>query len=278
VHPLLTIQGGSWLTPYGIWNVDHGSPVIIGVRRPFVVGEELLPAHQTGIQAYGSYLAGRTEIGYHLGLSNGRGPIDTYADLDKNKAVTARVSVSNDSPIGNITVGGTLYRGRYTDRTQGYYLDAVGNYGTSYIATAVYDEMALAADLRWVWEDFTLQGELIQRDVVYPREDVRPAAFASATVANGFLADFRSTGWYLLAAYRLPWWNIMPFFGGESYHPNQEFINNANAIWGGLNIRPSPRVVLKAQYTQSWFLDPIQFATIGERGLKAIDLQASWSF
>jgi hypothetical protein len=277
-HPLLTIQAGQWLTPYGIWNVDHGSPVIIGVRRPFVVNAQFLPERQTGLQIYGSYLAGTTEVKYNLGLSNGRGPVDTYQDFDKNKGFTARLSVSNDLPIGNITLGGTYYRGRYTDRTQGFAADENGAFMTTYTATAVYDEMALAADLRWVWEDFSLQGEFISHDVVYPREELRPAPFPSATHPPGFTADTRSNAWYLMAAYRLPWLNIMPFFGGESYKPNQSGFSNATAIWGGLNVRPIPRVVLKAQYTQSFWLEPEEFAIHGDQGLKALDLQAAWSF
>ena len=278
VHPLLTIQAGQWLTPYGIWNVDHGSPVIIGVRRPFVVNSNLMPERQTGVQAYGSYFAGSTEIGYHLGVSNGRGPVDTYNDLDKNKAVTARLSVSNDSPIGNITLGGSLYRGRYTDRTQGFASAADGGFLTTYTASSVYDELTLGADLRWTWHDLTLQGEYMQHDVAYPREELRPTSFPSPTHPQGFLADTRSTGWYVMAAYRLPWWNIMPFFGGEAWRQNLSGFSNANAIWGGLNVRPIPRVVLKAQYTQSFWLEQDEFKLSGSPGLKALDLQAAWSF
>jgi hypothetical protein len=274
VHPLLTIQVGQWLTPYGIWNVDHGSPVIIGVRRPYVVGEALIPERQTGVQLYGSFLAGTTELGYNLGLSNGRGPLDAYQDFDKNKAVTARVFVNSELPIGTLSLGASLYRGRYTNRHSRIYIGPTGQLGTEYISTERWEELGLAADLRWIFEDLTVQGEIIMRDVAYD-DALRPVAFTLPGTPPGFAADYRSVGWYAMAAYRLPWWNIMPFIGGESYVPGQELVNDAAAIWGGLNIRPIPRVVLKAQFTQSWFSED---TVIGDDGIQVIDLQAAWSF
>jgi hypothetical protein len=275
LHSLLTIRAGQWLTPYGIWNVDHGSPVIIGVRRPYVVGEALIPERQTGIQLFGSYLVGTTELGYNLGLSNGRGPLDAYQDLDKNKAVTARLYAVADLPIGSISLGGTLYRGRYTDRFSRFAFTATGATATEYISTARYEELGLAADLRWVWEGLTVQAEVIRRDTGYD-DALRPAAFTLPGVPPGFASDFRSVGWYAMAAYRLPWWNIMPFFGGEHYDPGQELVLDSSAVWGGLNVRPTPRVVLKAQLTKSWATDDTPF--VGANGILALDLQAAWSF
>jgi hypothetical protein len=275
VHPLLTIQGGQWLTPYGIWIVDHGSPVIIGVRRPYVVGEALIPERQTGLHFYGSYLFGTTEVGYHLGLSNGRGPIDSYQDLDHNKAVTARLYAINESPLGTITLGGTLFRGRYTDRFARVTFTPTGEFANEYVTTARYQELSMAGDLRWVWKDLSLQAELMVRDTAI-QDDLRAAAFALPGVPPGFAPDFRSVGWYVLGAYRLPWYNIMPFFGGERYAPGQEASFPASAIWGGLNVRPVPRVVLKGQYTRSWSEGDTGF--VGADGTEVIDLQAAWSF
>ena len=275
VHPLLTIRGGQWLTPYGIWNVDHGTPVIIGVRRPYVVGESLFPERQTGLQAYGSFLTGRTEIGYDLGLSNGRGPIDSYQDLDENKAFTGRLYVNSDLPFGTLSIGATVYRGTYTDRFSRFAVTPTGESGNEYISTARYDELGIAGDIRWVWDALTVQGELITRETAYD-DALRPDSFPLPGVPPGYAADFRSIGWYAMAAYRLPWWNIMPFIGGEQYSPGVELTPDAAAIWGGINVRPVPRVVLKAQYTQSWFTDDTQL--VGDDGIQALDLQAAWSF
>lgn len=275
VHPLLTLRAGQWLTPYGIWNVDHGTPVIIGVRRPYVVGEALIPERQTGLQAYGSWLVGRTEIGYDLGLSNGRGPIDSYQDLDENKAFTGRVYANADLPVGTLSVGATVYRGTYTDRSSRFAATATGQFGTEYISSARYDELGLAGDVRWIWNDLTVQGEVIVRETAYD-DALRPDGQLVAGAPPGWAADFRSIGWYAMVAYRLPWWNIMPFIGGESYAPGVELAQDAAAIWGGINIRPVPRVVLKAQYTHSWFTDDTDL--VGDDGLQALDLQAAWSF
>jgi hypothetical protein len=234
----------------------------------------LIPERQTGVQLYGSYLVGTTEIGYNLGLSNGRGPLDAYADMDKNKAVTARLFINSELPAGTLSLGATMYRGRYTNRHTRTFIDAVGKIGIEYVATEKWDELGLAADLRYIFEGLTVQGEIIMRDVAYD-DALRPVAFIVPGAPPGFAADYRSVGWYAMAAYRLPWWNITPFFGGESYVPGQELVNDAAAVWGGLNIRPIPRVVLKGQFTQSWFSED---TVIGDNGIQVIDLQAAWSF
>jgi hypothetical protein len=214
-------------------------------------------------------------VGYNLGLSNGRGPLDAYQDLDHNKAVTARLYLNTELPLGTVSLGGTLYRGRFTDRFSRTTFSATGELDVQYIATARYDELGLSGDLRWVWQDLTLQGELIMRDTAFDDRS-RAEAFPVAGVPPGFASDFRSVGWYVMAAYRLPWWNVTPFIGGERYEAGQELTQDAAALWGGLNIRPIPRVVLKAQYTQSWFTDDTEL--VGDDGIQVIDLQAAWSF
>lgn len=274
-HPMLTIRGGQWLTPYGIWIVDHGSPVIIGVRRPFVVGEALIPERQTGVQIYGAQLAGSTELGYSLSLSNGRGPVDAYADLDDNKAFTGRVYVNSELPIGTLSLGYTLFRGTYTDRITRFAAALSGEIGTEYVSVDHYEELGMAGDLRFVWEGLTLQSELITREVALD-DRFRAAALPLPGYPPGFEADYRAIGFYAMAAYRLPWFNIMPFFGGENYDPGVTANFKAAAIWGGLNVRPTPRVVLKAQLTKSWITGDAKL--FGDRGLEALDLQAAWSF
>ncbi|HET9955357.1 MAG TPA: hypothetical protein VFQ61_12670 [Polyangiaceae bacterium] len=278
-HPLATVRVGHWLTPYGIWNVDHGSPVIISVRRPYIVGESFFPQSQTGIELYGSTAFGPAQVGYHLTLSNGRGPLDTYQDLDSNKAVGVRLWGKYDSDFGTFTLGTSMYRGQYADRTATYVMNESGAFDSKWLPTVKYDELSLAADFKWEWKGALFQAEGILNDVTYKTEEkLRPVVTSAYGGPNGYTPDSRRSGAYGLIGYRTDFLGTMPFFGGEFYHVGMHsFTPDAAAIWTGLNVRPTPRVVLKAVYSRSWFTNTSPFGASFE-SFEALDFQAAWGF
>lgn len=268
-HPLLNIRGGHWLTPYGIWNVDHGSPVIIGVREPFIVGNFLFPESQTGLQVHGVYQLPPLELGYHLTLSNGRGPIDTYQDLDENKAIGGRLFARTDSSAGTFALGISGYAGTYTDSTTTASADANGRVSFEKTITTRYDEQSLAADFKWDWGGFALQAEAIMNDQVY--DDPRPPD--PYILAGALQADTRRWGGYAQVGYRFDFGGIMPYAGIE-YNEVGSVLRDVIAMWGGINVRPTPRVVLKAQYTDAQFKN----AFLKGIDFSALEMQAAWSF
>lgn len=64
-HPLFNLRGGIFLTPYGIWNVDHGSPAIIPILRPATIGNGYIPERQTGLEVFGTLELTNTETLEH---------------------------------------------------------------------------------------------------------------------------------------------------------------------------------------------------------------------
>jgi hypothetical protein len=276
-HPLFTVRAGHWLTPYGIWNVDHGSPAIIGVRRPYIVGEALFPTSQTGLELYGTYDFDRTQLGYFLTLSNGRGPLDTYEDLDDNKAVGARVYARNEADSVTSTFGVSFYTGRYTDRSSQYVTDDNGNLVLKRPVTLAYDELNWAMDLKVEAHGLLIQAEGILNEVVYD-DSVRPPSYAAGASAPGFVPNYRRYGAYGLVGHRFDWLGVMPFAGFEYYRWGAaSFAPASAAFWGGFNVRPTPQVVLKGQYTFAWFPQPLAGGIEGGH-FNGLDFQAAWSF
>lgn len=274
--PALTVRVGAFLTPYGIWNVDHGSPVIIGVRKPYIIGEGLFPEHQTGVEIYGAWNVGPSQIGYHLTLSNGRGPIDTYQDLDGNKAIGGRLFVKHeDTGWGALTVGASGYKGTYTDSNDVSGLTPSGGISITHQLKAQYKELGLAADAKWELGGLLVQSEIVMNDLAYT-DGLQPPVYSISGGAPGFAPDHRRLGVYGLTGYRLPFLGIMPFFGGERFDAGPGSGTPASSgIWGGLNVRPTARVVLKAQYTHAW-LNKWEGPDLGS--YDGLDLQAAWSF
>lgn len=257
----VTIRGGHWLTPYGIWNTDHGSPVIIATIRPFIIGQEMFPEHQTGLDLFGSYTERGFKLGYHATASNGRGGAEAQTDVDYKLAFGGRLEL--ETPWG-LRIGGSYYRGRYTALPT-----------TASAPPNSYLEAAYGADLQYDRGPLHVQAEYIASERHY--EDGQ----RSLTVAgSGFSADGRILGYYVLAGYRFDQlWNVMPYAYYQDYRPIDGFSTGFSGLKSldvGLNFRPSPTLVLKAQVNYAVtahhdaLLDGITIIQYGA--------QASWVF
>jgi hypothetical protein len=271
VNEWLKIQAGSFLTPYGIWNVDHGSPTIIPVTRPYIIGENLFPGQQTGLHLYGKHPFGEYQVGYHATLTNGRGPFQAFRDLDNNKAVGGRLEL--ETPwLDGVQLGISAYKGRYTDRPADVVaVDASGTLINTTPLGISYDEVAWGADALLHLGGLHVQTEVIVNDRNY-REGAREAT------RGGFFNDGRYFGAYVLAGYRLDrWWQVMPYAVVEldrlrsgpdlGHEPSilKEIV--------GLNFRPDPSVVLKVEYDVAQVYSPIL-----DMKFRAFMAQAAWAF
>jgi len=274
---LFKLQAGQFLTPYGIWNVDHGSPAIIGIRPPAVVATELFPSHQTGLQLYGSKFFEPIELGYNLTLSNGRGPVE-YQDFNDDKAVGGRLYIKTDA-LGSLTFGTTAYRGGYYDRTARYVITTKNGQPVvdqAFTTVSKYQEFSLGADLKWEWKHFLVQGEAIMNQVKFA-EGGRPRV-QNLAPPNGFQSDYLRWGYYGLVGYRTPFIQTMPYAMVQYiYSPDDPLVPPILAGQFGLNIRPTPAVVLKTELTIT------HFGGAGSTGLGLSPLriwasQVAWAF
>jgi len=257
----LTVRGGRWLTPYGIWNIDHGSPAIITTGKPYVIGEAFFPERQTGLELFGHHDFDGVRLSAHLTASNGRGALDSIQDRDNQLAFGGRLELEAQ---WGLRAGASYYRGRYTG------LPSVTAMGA--IPALSYREQAYGLDVQLDRGRFHAQAELLVRDRQFARE-------ADADrVAAPLGLDNRDFGFYALAGYRFArLWNVMPFAYVEYYEPanttNYDYAYDGDL---GLNFRPVPSLVLKAMGQIVKFHDDA--ALFG--GAWSIELtgQAAWMF
>jgi hypothetical protein len=253
----LTVRAGHWLTPYGIWNIDHGSPTVVSTIRPYIIGEQFFPEHQTGLDGFGAWSEAGFKLGYHATVSNGRGAAEAQSDQDNKFAFGGRVEL--ETPWG-LKAGGSYYRGRYT-----------GVATTAGALPDTYLEAAYGGDAQYNHGALHVQAEVIARDRHYTAGR-RPA------VAAGFAPDGRDFGFYVLAGYRFDvLWNVMPFAYYEDERPaDQTYFSGVVDGNVGLNFRPVPSLVLKvmASYSRS----EADVGILAGVSLREYTAQAAWVF
>ncbi len=277
-HPLFAVRAGRFLTPYGVWNVDHGTPVVIDVVRPYIIGEALLPEAQTGIEVFGQTGWGKIDAGYHATVSNGRGPIEQVGDLDANKGLGGRLWVTHRAR-GELTLGASGYYGHYTDRRL-----QVVDPAAQELAWRVwerYRELGLAADVRYVYGGFLAVTELLSQQTVW-NDDARPIASNSLGTDN-YTAKANMVRWggYGLVGYRFALLGLMPFVNLQYYAAGfkSAFGGGDTLVSGtvGVNARVVPSVVVKLVFTTIRFPGALA-GTPARDDLQLVASQVAWAF
>lgn len=234
------VRSGLFLTPFGIWNVDHGTPTLISLLLPSGIADQLFPDRQLGVQVLGNAYSGDWEVGYHAYLSNGRG-IGTGVDFTEEKAFGGRAYLASFGGI-KPKLGVSGYYGEAIDVEK----EIVSPFPleVNVTETVSFREWVLGADAAADVGDLRLRGEIFVRHRKY--EPFKRLVYDY----DGYL-----TSGYLLAAYRLPWAGLEPYLYGEAVHYASMFADTTILPSVGLNIHFSPRVQLKTQALYAFFMD-----------------------
>jgi hypothetical protein len=244
VRDWLNFRVGLILTPYGIWNVDHGTPTLISTTFPGFQIVQLFPERQLGAEIFGRFHHKAWEYEYHLYVSNGR--TMTQVDFTDDKAVGGRVVARTTRPF-RMQFGASGFVGQYEEIDKRPTVGGDSLFETTeYLA---YREQGIAADLSLDVGNMRIRSEFIARRVIH-REGKR----ADPRVGN-VAADRVDYGAYLLWAYRLPWWGLEPFVFMDFLKWPSGLGEALLMPSAGLNVHLNPSTVVKFQYTYLTFVD-----------------------
>jgi hypothetical protein len=264
------VMAGRYITPYGLWNVDHGSPVVLPLNGPNFLSQNPIPSAQTGLQFLGRVIPlPHFYIDYAITVSNGRGPVQAVYDVDNNKALGARLKFAYDSREINCALGGYLYWGDSTDisKTIKFKLSTdekgVANYTYWFDVdeTERFNELTGSLDLSVEYLGFILKSEYFRGQVRY---DARPTfRFPVLNLEDplgGLQPDYNRWAIYGLLGYKIPIqttateMSLTPFVMIEYDVFSDVFDNYAPlGLRGGLNFKPSPYVTVKVEFDRMTF-------------------------
>jgi hypothetical protein len=280
VHPLFAVRGGQFLTPFGVWNVDHGSPAYIPAQRPLAVVSGLFPVQQVGFEIFGRFSPdNRSTFGYHLTLSNGSGPISEYKDFDRNKAVGGRVYCEYFGK-SYVRSGISGYYGRDTNATPTATLMG-SKIGLGNKLDSQSDVLAIAADVVLKRGGLHLQTEWVTKQIHYTESGRAAHAIFAGPIPTAASADTFSWVGYMLAAYRFSWFGITPFSTlqvASMGQLNRSLPDTRLKVVGftvGLDVSPIDSVVFKMEYANARFP---QAAPILKHTVNALLFQIAWAF
>lgn len=240
----LNVRAGLFLTPVGIWNVDHGTPTLISTTFPGFQVVDVFPERQLGVDLFGTVYFENWALDYHAYVSNGRG--QSQLDLTDNKTIGGRLVLHTNRPF-TIRIGASGFAGWVEN---GVKEPTVTPEGIRVVQRfpVEYAEQGIAADISIDVGDFRLRTEVQARRVLFDEGKRPPRTLGPA-------ADRNEVGAYVLGAYRLPWAGLEPFVFMDFLKWPSVLGEGGLLPSAGLNVHFSPAVVLKTQYTYLKLVD-----------------------
>jgi hypothetical protein len=234
------IMGGYFFTPFGIWNVDHGTPTLISLLLPSFMADSRIPIRQLGVEAHGSFYTSDWELGYSVYVGNGRTP--SQVDFTEDKTVGGRLFASSTGTAVKAKFGVSGYRAPHSDMRKE--VVSLLPYLVETQQTVAGTEWAAGADVSVDAGPFRLRTEGLVR-----RIDFEPGKRDGRTPNHYF------TNGYVIAAYQLPWAGLEPYVYVEGMHWPSVVGDTAVVPSVGLNVHFNPAVQLKTQYGRAFFFD-----------------------
>jgi hypothetical protein len=241
-YPLFSVRVGLFLTPFGIYNVDHGTPTLIATSLPIYISQGFIPERQLGIQIFGSHPVERWELGYAATVSNARS--DGILDVSDSKAFGGRLFAKRQGKLRLMLGASALYQPYRRNREQ-FGMDANGN--LAYVTTREVESqmLTLGGDLSLDYSGLRVRSEL-----VYSQTEYTPGMREAPPEGRGGLnPDYRALNWSVILAYR--WWKLEPYLHGEIFDCSPAlYLGNGAWISGpGFNLYLRANVILKGSWT-----------------------------
>ncbi len=245
--PQLHVRVGQWLTPFGIWNVDHGTPVLITLLQPDFQISQQFPSRQTGLLLEGEAPVGAWTLRYDAYISNGR--TTSLFDYTDDKAVGARLALAK---LGGDMIGfGTSF---YYGTSQEIVKNIVSFAPLRIERDTVVEltEVTAGVDFALDLGPLRLRSEGVMRHVEY-----EPGKHAVPDHSQPGALEPSHYYWeaYVLGGYRLPWLGLEPTASFEVIYRPSSAGNLATTIAPGFNIHFDPAVQLKNVVGYVRFMD-----------------------
>jgi len=274
--PQFALRGGIFLVPLGMFNQNHDSPRWDIIDRP-LVSTQIIPStlSEVGFGVYGRFTLIRyLSLTYSGYLTNGLGDgvilnAEGRTFIPSGKREEAFEEDNNGLPAysGRIAMqalmgelGLSFYHGVYNSfRVEGIEIDEKRNLSIA------------AIDFSATFFDFTLQGEAAYSKIDVPENlseifgDKQWGTFFDIIypVYKGSVLLFNET--ILNSIIRFEY---VDFNMGRFNVTGQNIKDDVTALVFGLNFRPVPNTVIKANYKRHWTVDAIGNPTIHTAGFQ----------